>query len=158
MDFITGCKAAVAAFAAALTALWGWFGWFVLLWVFCMALDYITGTCAALRAGDWASKEARDGLWHKFGCIVAVLVAGLLDIAIGYLVERVGVAIPYTVFVCPLVVAWYMMTELGSIIENAGKLGAPMPAWLIKAIAALKGAVDSTASKLPGQDEEEKEE
>lgn len=148
MEYISGCKAAVAAVFAALTALWGWFGWFVVLWVVCMAIDYITGTCAALKAGEWSSDEARNGLWHKFGCIIAVLAAAIMDITIGYLAERVGLSVPYTVFVCPLVIAWYMMTELGSIIENAGKLGAPMPMWLIKAVAALKATVDGAAGEL----------
>ena len=156
MEHINGFKAAVTAVIAALTALWGWFGWFVLIWVACMVIDYITGSCAAMRAGEWSSKMARDGLWHKAGCIVAVLVASILDAVIGYLLGNIGVALPftYTVLICPLVVAWYVLTELGSIIENAGKLGAPMPAFLRKAVAALKDAVDTTGEKLSGDQKE----
>ena len=33
---------------------------------------------------------------------------------------------------CPLVLVWYCITELGSIIENAVLMGAPVPAWLTK--------------------------
>lgn len=156
MEHINGFKAAVSAVFAALTALWGWFGWFVLIWVVCMVIDYITGSSAAMRAGEWSSKMARDGLWHKFGCIVAVLVAGILDAVIGYLLGNIGVELPfaYTVLICPLVVAWYVLTELGSIIENAGKLGAPMPPFLRKAVAALKGAVDTTGETLSGERKE----
>ena len=47
-----------------------------------------------------------------------------------------------------LVLVWYILTELGSIVENAGRLGAPLPAWLSKAIAALESGVDSTGDKL----------
>jgi phage-related holin len=79
MEHINGFKAAVAAVLGGLTALWGWFGWLVLAWLLCMALDYGTGTAAALRAGEWSSKVARDGLWHKLGAVVAVLVAAILD-------------------------------------------------------------------------------
>lgn len=75
MEHINGFKAAVAAVVGCLTALWGWFGWLVVAWVVCMLLDYGTGTAAALRAGEWSSKVARDGLWHKLGAVVAVLVA-----------------------------------------------------------------------------------
>ena len=78
MEHINGFKAAVAAVVGCLTALWGWFGWLVVAWVVCMLLDYGTGTAAALRAGEWSSKVARDGLWHKLGAVVAVLVAAIL--------------------------------------------------------------------------------
>ena len=49
----------------------------------------------------------------------------------------------------PLVTAWYLLTELGSIVENAGKLGAPMPAFLKKAVAALRERVDSRGEDAP---------
>lgn len=62
---INGFKAAVAAVVAALTALWGWYGWFVCLLALCMLLDYITGSAAGMKAGEWSSKTARTGLWHK---------------------------------------------------------------------------------------------
>lgn len=54
----------------------------------------------------------------------------------------------YGVLFGPLVVAWYVITELGSILENAGKLGAPLPAWFKKAIGALQGSVDHVGEKL----------
>lgn len=145
MERINTFKAAAAAVCAALTALWGWFGWVVVAWVVCMLIDYATGSAAALRAGEWSSKSARDGIWHKLGSVVAVIVAAILDTVIGHLLGNVpGVDLPftYTVLLCPLVVIWYILTEAGSIIENAGALGAPIPAWLTKAIAALQNKVD----------------
>ena len=41
-----------------------------------------------------------------------------------------------------MVVVWYTLTELGSIVENAVALGAPVPQWLQKTLAAAKDAVD----------------
>ena len=52
---------------------------------------------------------------------------------------------PYTVLVSALVLVWYILTELGSIVENAGALGAPVPAWLGRMIAALGSRVDRAA-------------
>ena len=130
MEHINGFKAAVAAVLGGLTALWGWFGWLVLAWLLCMALDYGTGTAAALRAGEWSSKVARDGLWHKLGAVVAVLVAAILDGVIGLILANIpALELPfqYEVFVSVLVLVWYIMTELGSIVENIGALGAPCP-------------------------------
>ena len=151
MEHINSSKAAVAPLCAALTALWGWFGWVVVAWVGCMLIDYATGSAAPLRAGEWPSKAARDGIWPKLGSVVAVIVAAMLDTVIGHLLGNVpGVELPftYTVLLCPLVVVWYILTEAGSIIENAGALGAPIPAWLTKMIAALSSSVDRAGSHL----------
>ena len=156
MEHINGFKAAVAAMLGGLTALWGWFGWLVLAWLLCMALDYGTGTAAALRAGEWSSKVARDGLWHKLGAVVAVLVAAILDGVIGLILANIpALELPfqYEVFVSVLVLVWYIMTELGSIVENIGALGAPVPAWLRKAIAALESTVDGAGDKLGDKDD-----
>lgn len=148
MDKINGFKAAVSAVIALFTALWGWAGWLIFLWVLAMGLDYISGTAAAIKRGEWSSKVAREGLWHKLGEILAMLVAALLDIAIGVALPQipgVPVTLEYTVFLVPLVCVWYILTEAGSVIENVGKMGAPIPAWLTKAIASLKDKVDKSA-------------
>ena len=161
MDHINGFKAAVAAVLGCLTALWGWFGWLVVAWVACMLLDYATGTAAALKAGKWSCKAAREGLWHKVGAMAAVLVAAILDGVLGLILDHIpALTLPfdYTVFLTVLVLVWYILTELGSIVENAGRLGAPLPAWLSKAIAALESGVDSAGDKLTqGEKKEEKE-
>ena len=153
MEHVNGFKAAVVGVLGCLTALWGWFGWLVIAWVACMVLDYATGSAAALRAGEWSSKAARDGLWHKLGAVVAVLVAVILDGVIRLVLEHVpALELPfeYTVFVSVLVLVWYILTELGSIIENAGALGAPIPAWLAKMISALSSSVDKAGEVATG--------
>ena len=156
MEHVNAFKAALAALCAALTALWGWFGWVVVAWIGCMLIDYATGSAAALRAGEWSSKSARDGIWHKLGSVVAVIVAAILDVVIGHLLTNLpGVELPfaYTVLLCPLVVIWYILTEAGSIIENAGALGAPVPGWLSKMIAALEQKVEDTGNGIAGKEE-----
>ncbi|MDY5511211.1 phage holin family protein [Dysosmobacter sp.] len=152
MENINAFKAAITAILAAMTALWGWFGWIVVAWIACMAIDYITGSFAALRAGEWSSSTARDGIWHKVGSIVAVVVAAILDMVIGMIIANIpNITLPFTysVLLGPLVVIWYILTEAGSIIENAGALGAPIPPWLSKMIEALRNNVDDAAG--PGK-------
>lgn len=155
METINSIKITISAICAALTALWGWFGWVVVAWIVFMLIDYATGSAAALRAGEWSSKTARDGIWHKLGSVVAVIVAAILDTVIGHLLAHVpGVELPfaYTVLLCPLVVIWYILTEAGSIIENAGALGAPIPAWLTKMIAALESKVDQAGDNMSSKE------
>ena len=150
MDHINGFKAALAAVLAALTALWGWFGWLIVAWIAFMAFDYLTGSAAAMKRGEWSSQKAREGIWHKAGCMAAVVVSGVMDLVVGQILTNLpSVTLPftYTVFLCPLVVVWYILTEAGSIVENAGSMGAPIPEWLTKAIAALRDKVDESAGK-----------
>ncbi len=160
MENINAFKAAVSAVLAALTALWGWFGWLVVAWILCMAIDYATGSFAALRAGKWSSKIARDGIWHKVGSIVSVIVAAVMDMLVGSILAHFpGISLPFTyeVFLCPLVLAWYILTECGSIIENAGALGAPVPGWLAKTIEVFRSRIDEagdTGSDAESQNDE----
>lgn len=156
MENVTHAKAAIAAAVAVLTALWGWFGWLVVLFVGCMAVDYLTGSVAAMRRGTWSSASARDGIWHKCGSIIVAMVAGAADLLIGTMLGHLpGVVLPfeYTVLLCPLVTVWYTLTELGSIVENAVALGAPVPAWLTKMLDAAKDVVDK-AGDIAGGDNE----
>ena len=53
-------------------------------------------------------------------------------------------------FLCPLVVVWYILTECGSIIENAGALGGQDPRWLTRAISALQSSVDEPGEGKDG--------
>ena len=147
-------QAMVLALVAAGTALWGWLGWLVLVWVCCMVLDYITGSMAAMRRGEWSSKVARDGVWHKVGQIIAVLVAALADSLLGMLLHHLPATlpIPYTVLLTPVVLAWYSLTELGSIAENAVALGAVVPAWLQGILKISADAVDHAGQQISGGD------
>jgi toxin secretion/phage lysis holin len=142
-------KAAVTAVIAFLTALWGWLGWAVIVWLACVVLDYATGSWAARSNGEWSSAVARAGLWHKLGEIVAVLVAALCDIAISVIIGGSGLdlGIAVNTFVTPVVLLWYIITELGSITENADKLGAPVPQWLIKGLEQYKNKLDPEAKQ-----------
>lgn len=146
-DRVKAFKAALSAGVAALTTLWGWFGWLVVAWGACMALDVATGMAAGLKRGEWASEKAREGLFHKAGCVAAVAAAGVLDLVLRELMTALpegGLPFSYTVFLCPVMVSWYLLTEIGSIIENAGIMGAPIPEWLKRAIAVLRDQVDGS--------------
>lgn len=50
--------------------------------------------------------------------------------------------------ILPLVLAWYIVTELGSILENAVKMGAVVPEWLIKLMKIGLRAIDEAGEKI----------
>lgn len=137
-------KAAIVAAAGAFSAAFGWLGWLILAWVGCMALDWISGSAAAAAKGNWSSAVARAGIWHKGGMVVVVIVAAVADCVLGMAVGHLPtLGIDYTVLVLPVILVWYIFTELGSIAENATDMGAPVPAWLTKLLAAGKQLAES---------------
>jgi toxin secretion/phage lysis holin len=154
MDHINTIKAVITASLAAATALWGWFGWLIIAFIICLALDYLTGTIAAGKKGKWDSTTARAGIWHKLGSIVAVTAAGIADLVIGLILSGLPITLPfnYTVALCPVVVAWYILTELGSVVENAEKLGAPIPPFLRSVIAICKSGVEKAGDSINGRE------
>ena len=144
-------KAAVAATVGLLTGLWGWLGWLVVGWIGCMALDYLTGSMAAAKEGRWSSGKAREGIWHKAGMIVVVAVAAGVDLLLALVLAHLPLVVlpfEYAGLVCPVVLVWYIITELGSMAENAVAMGAPVPPWLVKLLAMSKSAVDMAGDEL----------
>ena len=139
-------KAAIAGAVAIFTGVIGWTGVGVVILLVCMALDYLTGSLAAKAHGEWSSRVAREGLWHKLGEIVALLVAALCDIALQVIFATAAAPIlggyARRGWITLIVSLWYILTELGSILENAARLGAPIPKALIEGVGRLKKKVD----------------
>ena len=157
MNKINTYKAAATAFLGGLTAIWGWMGWLVLCWAALMLLDYITGSAAAAKSGSWSSAAAREGIWHKVGMAVVVTVSAVADLLLHLVMEQLPV-LPFPVvfcgLLCPMVLVWYCITELGSITENAVAMGARVPQWLRKFLEVSRKAVDQTAESLTREKKE----
>ena len=143
-DTLLTTKATVTAFFTAVGVMLGWKGIMALAWAALLALDYITGTFAAMKAGEWCSKKAREGAWHKAGAMIVVIVAAIADGIMLVICGNIPVLnITWPGMILPLVLAWYIITELGSILENAVKLGANPPAWLTQILAVSLKAVEN---------------
>lgn len=152
---LTAAKGAASALVTALAAILGWKGILAGLWVAAMALDYLSGTAAACKGGDWASAKAREGLWHKGGMLLVVLVAALTDVAVAMAAANLGIGGDWSGLVLPLVLAWYIITELGSVLENAVKLGAKVPGWLVRLLRSGQQALENAGEKTAGSRETE---
>lgn len=132
-ETIVTAKTAITAFFAAIGAFLGWRGIMAVVWVVLMALDWLTGTAAARKNGTWKSSSARDGAWHKIGSVLVVVVALLGDFIMGIMLSNIpALNMAWPNLLGPLVLAWYIVTELGSILENAVKMGAKVPGWVVK--------------------------
>lgn len=152
-------KAAIVLFFSGLAEVLGWKGVLLILWVASMALDYVTGTMAAKITKKWKSNKAREGLWHKGGMIVVVLVCAMFDLVAWTVCENMDFGINWPGAVLPLACCWYFFTECGSILENCEKMGTTVPKWLVTVMKAgisnIVKAVIKSLGKASAPDNQE---
>jgi len=135
----------VKGLAAAMGAVAGFLGeWGVMLTALAVAMgvDYLSGLIVAWRGvspktdgGGLSSKAGFDGLARKGVVILIVLLATVLDRALGG-----DVAVFQTA-----AAGYYVANEGLSIMENAALMGVPFPPRVKKALEALKAKGETDA-------------
>lgn len=78
--------------------------------------DFITGIIKAFKEKEFTSSIMREGLYHKVGEWLLIMAGLLADYTQKYI--DIGIAIPVTTTIC----AYIIIMELGSIVENIGKI------------------------------------
>lgn len=86
-------------------------------------LDYVTGFCSAIYNHKMNSEIGTKGIIKKFGYIVIVVIAVILDRIVGD-----------TGALRTLVIYFFISNEGISILENWGKLNLPLPKKLFKVL------------------------
>lgn len=81
-----------------------------------ISLDLLTGLAQAVANKTVSSTKMRDGLWHKCGFVLTMLLAALIEWAMQYI--DLGFTLPLFVPVCMFI----MLTEIVSIFENICEL------------------------------------
>lgn len=146
-------KMALTGTAAMITAAVGWLGWLIIVLIGMMTLDFFTGWGAARQRGEWQSAIAKQGLSKKVGILAIVVTAAVLDWLISGIlinVEFISLPFEYTTLLAPIVACWFILAEIGSIIENAVCLGASCPSFVQRLIDVLKSTIEKTGDKLTG--------
>ncbi len=131
----TGIGVAGSAIAALFG---GWDAALITLMIF-MGIDYLTGLIVAgvfhtsekTENGTLESRAGWKGLCRKGVSLLIVLVACRLDVVMG------------SNFIRDAVVIAFIANETLSIIENAGLMGVPIPAIIVKAVEVLKKKAES---------------
>lgn len=116
----------------------GWDAALVTLIIF-MGVDYVTGLIVAgvfhnsekTKNGALESRAGWKGLCRKGVTLLVVVVACRLDLVMG------------SNFIRDAVVIAFIANETISIIENAGLMGIPIPAAIMRAIDILKNKAES---------------
>lgn len=128
--------AVIGAIGGLLLRLFGAWDIFLATLVIFMIADYLTGIVVAVwfnksdktKSGKFESGASYEGLWRKGMILVIVMCAHQLDL----------MATWNAAFIRDGVISCYIINELGSIIENAGRMGVPVPDKLTRIIEAFK--------------------
>lgn len=81
-----------------------------------IVLDFVTGLVKAFYTHTFSSTKMREGLFHKAGLMLVVVLGVLVDYAQGYL--DLGISVPVSAAVCTYII----LMEIGSILENVCKI------------------------------------
>ena len=76
-----------------------------------VALDFITGLVKAFGTKSFTSTKMRQGLYHKVGLVLCVVLGVLIDYAQGYL--SLGIRLPVAATIC----VYIILMEISSIAE-----------------------------------------
>ena len=141
------CTAIGVAGSCIATLFGGWDAALTTLLIF-MGVDYVTGLIVAgvfhksQKSADGAleSRAGWKGLCRKGTTLLVVLVACRLDIVTG------------SNFIRDATIIAFIANETLSIIENAGLMGVPIPAIVVKAIDILKQKAEGDANTSPGKE------
>lgn len=116
-------KVAAAAIGAVVGYLFG--GWSVLiqLLLILVVVDWLTGWAAAWVRGELRSRVGFMGISRKVVIFAIIAIAHVIDQVLGDVH-----------YIQDAVVFFYIANELLSVIENAGKMGVPMPDILRNAV------------------------
>ncbi|MCM3789402.1 phage holin family protein [Domibacillus indicus] len=97
---------------------------FIDLLLLMMACDIVTGVMYAWKEGRLRSRTALYGYARKVGVFIVIIAANIADQVLGL----DGALAKGTVL-------FYICNEILSIVENAGKLGVPIPASILEKLA-----------------------
>ena len=134
-----------ALFAAAIGALAAYAG--ILLVPLCvlaavMIIDYATGIAAAWSCKLLSSRVGVKGIVKKVAYLGLVAVGMVVDYLISSALVHVGVDILVNYCFGMMISVWLIINELLSILENLGRLGIPLPDFLVRAVERLRDGVD----------------
>ena len=107
-----------------------------------IVLDFLTGLVKAFATSSFTSTKMREGLFHKVGLILCMILGGLVDFAQGHL--ELGVSVPVAAAIC----VYICLMEITSIIENVCKLNPQLvPDKLLSLFGGLKTEHDRGKDK-----------
>lgn len=116
----------------------------VILLAVVMVLDYATGLASAWIGRRLSSRSGLIGIIKKFGYMVLVAVAAVVDWVIQISAEQAGITVALPSIFALLTTIWLTLNECISILENLHEIGVPVPPFLLAVIQRLKKGTENS--------------
>lgn len=117
----------------------------IMVLVFFMAVDYITGITSAWISGNLSSRTGIIGIIKKVCYLVTICVAMGADYLICTALCEIGIEYNLSYLIGMTVTIWLILNELISILENTAKItGKNAPDILLKLLDKLKNTVEKS--------------
>ena len=143
----------VAILSAVFGQLWFLFAGLLVLNV----VDWLSGWKAAAKLKKSDSKVGAKGVAKKVWYWIIIAVSFYIGFAFEKLGAVLGVSLGFMNMIGWFVLANYLVNEIRSITENAVKLGADVPGFLIKGLKITGNLIDHAAdTRMPQSDEKER--
>ena len=139
---ITPVRLTLAGLAALVMAGFRYYAPALLLLVFCIVLDYVTGMTRAWMKGELSSGVGIRGFVKKLCYILGVAVGFAADLLISLLTDSLGLTVDIPAVLGLTVTLMLSLNELVSVAENLGEIGVPIPKALTGALQKLKDRED----------------
>lgn len=118
-----------------------------------MLIDWFTGLADARVKCEINSRIGVIGIIKKVGYLACIGVAGVVDYLIGTALVQIGIEFKLTYCFAMIVIIWFIVNELISILENLSSIGVPMPGFLVKLVKRLKNSVEEKTGEPPADKE-----
>lgn len=129
----------------------------ILLLAFLMVTDYVSGMLTSKKEAlehphnkryGWSSKKSIIGIYKKIGYILTILVAISTDYLVYTLLGKMGIEYQTKTIFGLLVTVWFVINELLSILENAGRMGVVLPKLLKNILSELQKDIEDYDNKI----------
>lgn len=146
---IVGVIAIIYAF---LVNIFGAFAPLLIITLVVMFVDLITRIYAARVRPDEKveSKKVLEGIYKKIGMCMLIILALLVDYALIIIANTIGINIVSKIMVTALALAWILVRELISNIENLQHGGVEIPTFIVKILGIAKDKIDNAGDAIIG--------
>lgn len=107
--------------------------WQIVIVLVAIVIDFATGIVKSFMKHNFQSSAMREGLYHKCAEILAIVLAYYVDFAL----PRINVSVPFSVV--NFILAYIVIMEVGSIIENLGIINPQLVGPLSTVFEKIKG-------------------
>ena len=113
----------------------------IIILIIAMVLDYISGIIKSYETNTLSSKVGAKGIIKKFSYFLVIVISFIIDfILCNYTLNEINLYYP---IISEIIIAWFVINEVISILENVSEIGVPLPKFIINITSHLKNNLDN---------------